>query len=426
MRRIDLVAPFAASALAMTMLGMASVAQAATLSVTGNLPRNPSEEIAFTIEIDAINDTQRAAITADEDQNPLNNLQVTITAPDIGTDLPFTAETAVAPSYLYLDTTADPLIAQDDTDDLTKDTFYVVIREGVNGGGKLAEYFTNVTSMTVQISYVFGDTKVISEKTAQLTRKNYVIKDAPAFQDKAIEGTQKALKVFWTHRTDVAVQGEGSAVEPSDINIYYIARDAANSLTLPAKTFVAGNNTQDTAAECEYTAPASATGTCIVCPADTYLDAAKIKEQAAVSVVTAKSSAQARKITGLQNDAQYVVFMQWEPGGLGVSQCIVGTPEANATMTEINGEGDASSVDFRCFIATAAYGTPLHQDLDLFRRFRDDVLMTSPLGRAAVAGYYRWSPPMADFIAEHPWLKASVRTVLEGVADLLRVEEETR
>jgi uncharacterized repeat protein (TIGR01451 family) len=68
-----------------------------------------------------------------------------------------------------------------------------------------------------------------------------------------------------------------------------------------------------------------------------------------------------------------------------------------------------------CFIATAAYGSPLDPHLDTLRNFRDRFLLTNSPGRAFVSFYYRYSPPMADFIADRDWLRAIVRTLLTPV-----------
>ena len=62
-----------------------------------------------------------------------------------------------------------------------------------------------------------------------------------------------------------------------------------------------------------------------------------------------------------------------------------------------------------CFIATAAYGTPLHEDIDVLRGFRDEYLMTNPLGRAFVEIYYATSPPIADVIRANEGLRTVVR-----------------
>jgi hypothetical protein len=65
-----------------------------------------------------------------------------------------------------------------------------------------------------------------------------------------------------------------------------------------------------------------------------------------------------------------------------------------------------------CFIATAAYGTPMAEEIQILREFRDEYLLTNPVGRALVDTYYRVSPPIAEFITEHPSLKPIVRAGL--------------
>jgi hypothetical protein len=65
-----------------------------------------------------------------------------------------------------------------------------------------------------------------------------------------------------------------------------------------------------------------------------------------------------------------------------------------------------------CFIATAAYGTPMAEEIEILRDFRDEYLLTNPLGQALVNLYYRVSPPLAEFITEHPSLKPIVRAGL--------------
>jgi len=65
-----------------------------------------------------------------------------------------------------------------------------------------------------------------------------------------------------------------------------------------------------------------------------------------------------------------------------------------------------------CFIATAAYGTPMAEEVQILREFRDKYLLTNPPGRAFVDFYYRVSPPIAEFISEHPSLKPIVRAGL--------------
>lgn len=65
-----------------------------------------------------------------------------------------------------------------------------------------------------------------------------------------------------------------------------------------------------------------------------------------------------------------------------------------------------------CFIATASYGHD-SGEVGLLCKFRDECLLTNPLGTAFVKAYYKLSPPIADFIAESEPLKAAVRIALK-------------
>ena len=87
-----------------------------------------------------------------------------------------------------------------------------------------------------------------------------------------------------------------------------------------------------------------------------------------------------------------------------------------AAVTTITMNGDYSiTANFKvggCFIATAAYGTPMAEEIQILREFRDEYLLTNPVGQALVDFYYRASPPIAEFITENPGLKPIVRAGL--------------
>lgn len=83
-----------------------------------------------------------------------------------------------------------------------------------------------------------------------------------------------------------------------------------------------------------------------------------------------------------------------------------GTPRGCA-VTYITTKNDS-----RCFIATAAFGSPLHPYVGLLREFRDSYLLTYPSGRWIVSLYYSISPPIAEIISDNPGLKVIVKLFL--------------
>lgn len=62
-----------------------------------------------------------------------------------------------------------------------------------------------------------------------------------------------------------------------------------------------------------------------------------------------------------------------------------------------------------CFIATAAFGSPMASEVMALRHFRDLYLMTNPAGRHFVSLYYRFSPQAADYISRHEAARSIAR-----------------
>lgn len=75
----------------------------------------------------------------------------------------------------------------------------------------------------------------------------------------------------------------------------------------------------------------------------------------------------------------------------------------------------------KCFIATSTYSDPLHPQVLLLTRFRDEVLEKSFLGRSFIWIYYKVSPPIANFLDKNPHLKPTSRNLLDRVAKKVQI-----
>jgi len=79
-----------------------------------------------------------------------------------------------------------------------------------------------------------------------------------------------------------------------------------------------------------------------------------------------------------------------------------------------DGDGDWND----CFIATAAYGTPLHPHLGLLREFRERYLRTSSAGLLFLSIYERYGPSLAALINQYDILRGLTRIALLPVLGL--------
>jgi hypothetical protein len=112
-------------------------------------------------------------------------------------------------------------------------------------------------------------------------------------------------------------------------------------------------------------------------------------------------------ITGLRPEQKYSVAVR------ALSAC--DAPSPVSALMAVTGK-QQFTVLHGCFVATAAYGTPLAREVDLLRRVRDRVLLPTPLGRVAVATYYALSPPLAGVIASDERLRAGARALIAPFA----------
>jgi len=79
-----------------------------------------------------------------------------------------------------------------------------------------------------------------------------------------------------------------------------------------------------------------------------------------------------------------------------------------------------------CFIATAAYGTPMATEIDTLRDFRDKTLDPNALGKHLVKLYYRVSPTLANAIARSEGMKALVRFNLNPIIHTFKSKQHQK
>lgn len=100
-------------------------------------------------------------------------------------------------------------------------------------------------------------------------------------------------------------------------------------------------------------------------------------------------------------------------GGRDLSGIAAGTTAANcryvARPDEVLG---LLTEEFNCFIASAAYGSPLDHRLDVLRNFRSEILNKFEVGRKFINFYYTEGPYAAKWVVDHPWSRPIIQFLL--------------
>lgn len=74
-----------------------------------------------------------------------------------------------------------------------------------------------------------------------------------------------------------------------------------------------------------------------------------------------------------------------------------------------------------CFVATAAFGSPMQADVQFLRNYRDRCLRQYFLGRKFISFYQKNGPYGAALIQEREWLKRPVRRCLKLLISIIQL-----
>jgi hypothetical protein len=105
-----------------------------------------------------------------------------------------------------------------------------------------------------------------------------------------------------------------------------------------------------------------------------------------------------------------------------VAPIILPPPESEKTaaaIAEQNGSAKEAKRKF-CFVATAAYGSPLAREVVLLKTFRDNHLSQNFIGEKFIRAYYCVSPYFARQISDNKFLKLLTRRLLAPIIFLIK------
>ncbi|MEP3670760.1 MAG: calcium-binding protein [Roseibium sp.] len=85
-------------------------------------------------------------------------------------------------------------------------------------------------------------------------------------------------------------------------------------------------------------------------------------------------------------------------------------------------EEDDNANDQTCFVATASFGEARHPDVTWLRTYRDEVLVTHPLGRAFIRAYWRYGPSLARKVRHDGFTGKTSRRIIGRIVTMLKKE----
>jgi len=103
-------------------------------------------------------------------------------------------------------------------------------------------------------------------------------------------------------------------------------------------------------------------------------------------------------------------------------------PNATYATSDVSNGSDGTSNGGRCLIATAAFGSELAPQVQFLRTFRDDYILATAAGWSFMSvfnmWYYSFSPYVADYERQQPWLQQTVKALIYPLLGILQISEK--
>lgn len=123
-------------------------------------------------------------------------------------------------------------------------------------------------------------------------------------------------------------------------------------------------------------------------------------------------------LLGILGIAILLAFFDVHSGGL--LYAVVGSPSYASTEGQAEEWGYVSTLCFTCPVEVALEVESEESDLDLLRRFRDEVMTQTPMGRRYIHLYYKHSPEIVKMLLLDSDLRSRTREMLEKYIPVIR------
>ena len=93
---------------------------------------------------------------------------------------------------------------------------------------------------------------------------------------------------------------------------------------------------------------------------------------------------------------------------------------STGTQPNWNDGRNTQSTSSDCFVATAAFGTPLQTEIQILREWRDSELSFSLAGRQFIDIYYKVGPHLARLVEKNKFIARISRSIIRQAIKYIR------